>query len=78
MSVLKSFEVQKACKSNRFTGFCDPNGTVRGGPKAEYDGGMVIQVQSGGRAICEKNRYSGEELTYLVFKRKLEESEPVQ
>ena len=54
------------------------NGTVRGGSKAEYDGGMVIQVQKGGRAICEKNRYNGEDLTYLVFQRKLAEPEPAQ
>ncbi|MBR8534439.1 hypothetical protein KDU71_02620 [Carboxylicivirga sediminis] len=54
------------------------NGTVRGGSKAEYDGGMVIQVQKGGRAICEKNRYNGEDLTYLVFQRKLEEPEPTE
>ncbi|MGQ1786364.1 hypothetical protein [Saccharicrinis sp. GN24d3] len=51
------------------------NGTVRGGSKAEYDGGMVIQVQKGGRAICEKNRYNGEDLTYLVFERKLASQE---
>jgi len=49
------------------------NGTVRGGSKAEYDGGIVIQVANGGRAYCEKNRYNGEDLTYLVFDRKLEE-----
>lgn len=54
------------------------NGTVRGGSKAEYDGGMVIQVQKGGRAICEKNRYNGEDLTYLVFQRKLEEPKPAE
>ena len=48
------------------------NGTVRGGSKAEYDGGIVIQVAEGGRAYCEKNRYNGENLTYLVFERKLE------
>ncbi|WP_075603126.1 hypothetical protein [Saccharicrinis aurantiacus] len=47
------------------------NGTARGGSGPEYDAGIVIQVQAGGKAICEKNRYSGEDLTYLVFERKL-------
>nr|WP_321405909.1 hypothetical protein [uncultured Carboxylicivirga sp.] len=51
------------------------NGTVRGGSKAEYDGGIVIQVANGGRAYCEKNRYNGEDLTYLVFDRKLAEQD---
>ncbi len=49
------------------------NGTARGGSMPEYDAGVVIQVANGGRAICEKNRYNGEDLTYLVFQRKLEE-----
>ncbi len=47
------------------------NGTARGGSAPEYDAGIVIQVQAGGRAICEKNRYSGEDLMYLVFERRL-------
>ncbi len=53
------------------------NGTARGGSMPEYDAGIVIQVNEGGRAYCEKNRYNGEDLTYLVFQRKLEEPEPV-
>lgn len=48
------------------------NGTARGGSAPEYDAGIVIQVAEGGRAYCEKNRYSGEELVYLVFDRRLE------
>jgi len=48
------------------------NGTARGGSMPEYDAGIVIQVAEGGKAYCEKNRYSGEELTYLVFERRLE------
>jgi len=48
------------------------NGTARGGSMPEYDAGIVIQVAEGGRAYCEKNRYSGEELTYLVFERRME------
>ncbi len=54
------------------------NGTARGGSMPEYDAGIVIQVANGGRAYCEKNRYSGDDLTYLVFQRKLEQPEPVQ
>ncbi len=50
------------------------NGTARGGSMPEYDAGVVIQVQEGGKAICEKNRYSGEDLTYLVFEKKLAQS----
>ena len=51
------------------------NGTARGGSSSEYDAGIVIQIQKGGRAICEKNRYNPEDLTYLVFERKLEQTE---
>ncbi len=53
------------------------NGTARGGSMPEYDAGVVIQVAEGGRAYCEKNRYSGEDLTYMVFDRKLENKEVV-
>jgi hypothetical protein len=34
---------------------------------------VVIQLAAGGQAICKKNRYSGEDLTYLVFDKKFEE-----
>jgi len=51
------------------------NGTARGGSAPEYDAGMVIQVAKGGRAYCEKNRYNGNDLTYLVFERKLAQPE---
>jgi hypothetical protein len=51
------------------------NGTARGGSMPEYDAGIVIQVAEGGRAYCEKNRYNGEDLTFLVFQRKLRELE---
>ncbi|WP_161889247.1 hypothetical protein [Pontibacter russatus] len=33
-------------------------GTVRGGSMAEYDAGIVIQVDTPGVAVCEKNRYA--------------------
>ena len=48
------------------------NGTARGGSMPEYDADIVIQVANGGRAYCEKNRYNGENLTYLVFEQRLE------
>jgi len=54
------------------------NGTARGGSQTEYDAGIVIQVANGGRAYCEKNRYNGEDLTYLVFDRKLEETKTIE
>jgi hypothetical protein len=41
---------------------------------AEYDAGRVVQVEEGGIAICEKNRYSGEDLQYLVFEGRLEKN----
>ncbi len=50
-------------------------GTARGGSGPEYDAGIVIQVEDGGRAICEKNRYSGDDLTYLVFEKRLDTAE---
>jgi hypothetical protein len=46
--------------------------TARGGSMAEYDAGTVVQVEEGGVAICEKNRYGGEDLQYQVFDRQLE------
>ncbi len=54
------------------------NGTARGGSAPEYDAGIVIQVADGGKAYCEKNRYNGEDLTYLVFERKLAQPETAQ
>lgn len=47
------------------------NKTARGGSMPEYDAGVVIQVHNGGIAICEKNRYNGEQYEYSVFDRKL-------
>ncbi len=44
---------------------------ARGGNMPEYDAGMVIQVNKGGIAVCEKNRYNGEDLEYSVFQQKL-------
>lgn len=48
-------------------------GTARGGAAAEYDGGAVLQVNDGGVAVFEKNRYATQEsmdLAYLVFEQK--------
>ena len=47
------------------------NGTARGGSMSEYDAGIVIQIDTGGIAYCEKNRYNGENLKYLVFEQRL-------
>lgn len=49
------------------------NGTARGGSMPEYDAGIVIQVDRPGVAYCEKNRYNGEDLKYLVFQKRLQE-----
>jgi hypothetical protein len=49
-------------------------GTARGGSMAEYDAGAVIQVDTGGIAFCEKNRYANAEnidAKYSVFEKKL-------
>jgi hypothetical protein len=48
-------------------------GTARGGAAAEYDGGAVLQVNDGGVAVFEKNRYATDEsmdLAYLVFEQR--------
>lgn len=48
-------------------------GTARGGIGAEYDAGAVLQVQNGGIAVFEKNRYAtaeSMELAYKVFEQK--------
>jgi hypothetical protein len=49
-------------------------GTARGGSMAEYDARTVVQVEVGGIANCEKNRYSGEDLQYLVLEGRLEKN----
>ncbi len=54
------------------------NGTARGGSSSEYDAGMVIQIDTGGIAYCEKNRYSGENHKYLVFEKRLMTEEEQQ
>jgi hypothetical protein len=49
-------------------------GTVRGGSMAEYDAGIVIQVDAPGLAYCEKNRYADSDsigLKYHVFEQRL-------
>ncbi len=49
-------------------------GTARGGSMAEYDAGIVIQVDLPGIAYCEKNRYADSESMgkkYDVFNQKL-------
>lgn len=45
---------------------------VRGGNQPEYDCGTVIQVNPGGKAVCEKNRYAPTDCTYNVFEQKIE------
>lgn len=54
------------------------NGTARGGSSSEYDAGMVIQIDTGGIAYCEKNRYNGENYKYLVFEQRLATDEDFQ
>ena len=49
-------------------------GTARGGSMAEYDASVVIQVNKGGIAVCEKNRYADAgnvDAKFLVFEKKL-------
>lgn len=49
------------------------SGKSRGGSMTEYDAGAVLQVNPGGVAIFEKNRYAtaeSMELAYLVFEQK--------
>ncbi|NTW18169.1 MAG: DUF3560 domain-containing protein [Nostocales cyanobacterium W4_Combined_metabat2_030] len=48
---------------------------TRGGNMPEFDGGMVIQVNKGGNAECEKNRYAPIDKIYNVFTQRLEGSE---
>lgn len=53
-------------------------GTARGGSGAEYDAGAVLQVEKGGMAVFEKNRYATNESQgkiYNVFEQKLIEEE---
>jgi hypothetical protein len=38
----------------------------------EFDAGTVIQVNKGGHAVCEKNRYASTDLVYNVFDKQLE------
>ena len=48
---------------------------ARGGNMVEYDCGTVIQVNVGGRAVCEKNRYAPTDCIYNVFEQKIERIE---
>lgn len=48
---------------------------TRGGNMPEYDAGTVIQVNKGGLAECEKNRYAPTDKIYNVFNKKLEITE---
>lgn len=41
----------------------------------EYDAGTVIQVNKGGLAECEKNRYAPTDKIYDVFTKSLEPTE---
>lgn len=53
-------------------------GTARGGSMAEYDAGIVIQVDVPGVAYCEKNRYAdaeGIDLKYQVFEQRLKQEQ---
>lgn len=47
---------------------------VRGGNMPEYDAGTVIQVNEGGLAECEKNRYAATDKIFNVFDKKLQSS----
>ena len=48
---------------------------TRGGNMPEYDAGTVIQVNKGGLAECEKNRYAPTDKVYNVFTKSLEPTE---
>jgi antirestriction protein ArdC len=48
---------------------------TRGGNMPEYDAGTVIQVNKGGLAECEKNRYAPTDKIYNVFTKSLEPTE---
>jgi antirestriction protein ArdC len=50
-------------------------GTARGGLMSEYDGSVVVQIEKGGFAVCEKNRYNSCDLVYNVFDKKLVKNE---
>lgn len=50
---------------------------ARGGNMVEYDCGTVIHVHEGGKAICEKNRYTPTDKIYNVFTQKLDIEEEV-
>ncbi len=51
---------------------------TRGGNMPEYDAGTVIQVNKGGLAECEKNRYATTDMIYNVFTKSLEQQEEEQ
>ena len=51
---------------------------TRGGNMPEYDAGTVIQVNKGGLAECEKNRYAPTDMIYNVFTKSLEPQEEEQ
>lgn len=51
------------------------NGTARGGIMSEYDSSIVIQIEKGGFAVCEKNRYNSCDLVYNVFDKKIVKNE---
>jgi hypothetical protein len=49
------------------------NGSALGGARAEYDAGAVLQVNDGGVAVFEKNRYATDEsmnLAFMVFEQR--------
>ena len=48
---------------------------TRGGNMPEYDSGTVIQVNKGGLAECEKNRYAPTDIIYNVFNKTIETEE---
>ncbi|BAX79037.1 zincin-like metallopeptidase domain-containing protein [Labilibaculum antarcticum] len=52
-------------------------GTARGGIMSEYDGSIVVQIEKGGFAVCEKNRYNSCDLVYNVFDKKLVKNENI-
>jgi len=51
---------------------------ARGGNMPEYDAGVVIQVNKGGFAECEKNRYAPCDKIFSVFDKKMIAAEAMQ
>lgn len=50
---------------------------IRGGNMPEYDSAVVLQVNKGGFAIQEKNRYGNTDKIYSVFEQKIVEQDKI-